>query len=125
MKARLASFVVVMALVGTFAVSAPRATAQNPLRDTTLVSLIQALITVNSAGGQVGFVNVDPSLNNLRALNIFLNNNDIDITVHDIDVFRNANINILNNVQLEALRNAQTALGAALLGGDVLIFQSP
>ena len=51
MKARLASFVIVMALVGTFAVSAPRATAQNPLRDTTLVSLIQALTTVNSAGG--------------------------------------------------------------------------
>ena len=123
MKARLASFVIVMALVGTFAVSAPRATAQNPLRDTTLVSLIQALITVNSTGGQVGFVNVDLSLSELRALNIFLNNNDIDITVHDIDVFRNANINILNNVQLEALRDAQTAVGAALLGSDVLIFQ--
>ncbi len=123
MKLRLASLALVIALVGTFAWGGSRAEAHNPNRQTTLVSLIQALVDVNIVGGQVGLVNVDRSLNNLRALNNFLNNNDIDITVQNIDVFRNANINVLNNVQLEALRNAQTAIGAALLGGDVLIFQ--
>ncbi len=127
MKLRLTSLMLAVAILGgLFTMSATRTAAQNPHRNQTLIGLVNALVNVNVTDTQIGLVNVDRSLNNLRALNNFLNNNDIDITVQDIDVLRNANI--LNGLQLSllnnALQNAQTAVGVAVLSsGDLILFQ--
>ena len=105
MKLRLMSLALVTALVGTVVLGAVGASAQ---RDVTqrggaagLVAAVVQLVTddvieLEDNVVQVGLVNVNRSLNNLRALNNVLNNspilsnNDIDVVdvidIGDIDV---------------------------------------
>jgi hypothetical protein len=142
MKARLATLAVVVALLGTFAVSATRTEAQPNQQGSrnvvagllNLFVLDQVNVTDNVV--QVGLVNVNRSLNNLRALNNVLNNNNIlrdisvlrNIRVGDINVVRNS----LNNNQITALNNflnnnniqiGQVVGISVLSGGDIIIFR--
>ncbi len=85
-----------------------------------LSGLVNALVSVTAQGSQVGLVNLNNSLNNLRALNNFLNRNNINITLE--------NINVLSNNQLELLRNARINLTRVvaidvLSTGDIIVFQ--
>ena len=126
MKARLASVALAFAVIaGLFTMSATRTAAQ-PAEQAqggpraVLVGLVNALVSVNAQDSQVGLVNLNNSLNNLRALNNFLNRNDIDITLRDISV--------LSGNQLELLRAANINLSrvvaiSILSGGDIIVFQ--
>ena len=126
MKVRLASVALAFAVIaGLFTMSATR-TAARPVEQAqsgpiaVLLGLVNALLSVNAQGSQVGLVNLNNSLNNLRALNNFLNRNDIDITLR--------NISVLSNNQLELLRNANVNISrvvavSVLSGGDIIVFQ--
>ena len=83
----------------------------------------QDLVDVTDSTIDIAVVELNNSLNNLRALNNVLNNNDVDVTVQDIDVLTGAQIDVLRN----ALQNADIALtdvvGVAVLsGGDFIVF---
>jgi len=57
-------------------------------------------------------------MNNLRALNNVLNNNDVDITVQDIDVLTGAQLALLN------CGTCENVVGVAVLsGGDIIVFE--
>ena len=132
MNRRLASTIFGTALVGTLTLSgAGSALAQDSNVTTTAVSrngaaglvaaavTAQNLVNVTNSTVDIAVVELSNSLNNLRALNNVLNNNDVDITVQDIDV--------LTDAQIDVLRNADIALtdvvGVAILsGGDFIVF---
>jgi hypothetical protein len=126
MKVRLASVALAFAVVaGLFTMGATHTAAQpaeQAQRGPTAVlsGLVNALLSVNAQGSQVGLVNLNNSLNNLRALNNFLNRNNIDITLR--------NISVLSGNQLELLRNANINLSrvvavSVLSTGDIIVFQ--
>ena len=113
MKLRIVSLALVAALVGAFVLGAASAEAK---RDTTQVAgargLVDAIVQLaadfydNTV--QVGLVNVNRSLNNLRALNNVLNNspilsnNDIDV----VDVIDSGDVNVtLTDVQIGILQH--------------------
>jgi len=57
------------------------------------------------------------SLNNLRALNNVLNNNDVDVTVQDISVLSPTQLALLN------CGACDDVVGVAVLsGGDIIVF---
>jgi hypothetical protein len=83
----------------------------------------QNLVNANDTTIDIAVVELNKSLNNLRALNNVLNHNKVNINVQDIDLLTGANIDILTN----ALQNANIALtrvvGVAVLsGGDFIVF---
>lgn len=89
--------------------------------------MVQVVANVNAGDDIVDIevVDLDNSLNNLRALNNVLNNSPIlsgiDITVQDISVLDGAVIEILNdnNIALDDV------VGVAVLsGGDLIVFTS-
>ena len=88
------------------------------------------VIDIEDTDVQVGLVNVDKSLNNLRALNNVLNNspilsnNDIDI----VDVIDIDDVNVLDGAQVTALNNflnhndVDVGVGVAVLdSGDLIV----
>ena len=86
------------------------------------VVVAQDLVNLDDSTIDIAVVELNNSLNNLRALNNVLNNNDVDVVVQDIDVLTGAEIDILRN----ALQNANIALtdvvGVAVLsGGDFIV----
>ncbi len=102
--------------------------------------VVDALVVVQAAGVDVALVELNNSLNNLTALNNVLNNspilsnNDIDITVGDVNILNNV-VTVgditLSNIQVTALndflKNNNIALDdvvgiAVLSGGDLLVF---
>ena len=86
------------------------------------IVVAQDLVNLDDSTIDIAVVELNNSLNNLRALNNVLNNNDVDVVVQDIDVLTGAEIDILRN----ALQNANIALtdvvGVAVLsGGDFIV----
>lgn len=136
MNRRLTSAICGTALAGTLAFGGVGgALAQDTNLTTTAVSrngaaglvaaaiTAQNLVNLNDSTIDIAVVELSNSLNNLRALNNVLNNNDVDVVVQDIDVLTGADIDILTN----ALQNADIALtdvvGVAVLsGGDFIVF---
>ncbi len=107
--------------VSAFAFTATPADAQVRGNRQVLAGLVNALVNLTADGTQVGLVNVNRSLNNLRLLNNFLNRNDVDITIQDISILNN------NEILRNALQNADINIGQVvgvdvLSGGDVIAF---
>jgi hypothetical protein len=140
MKLRLISLALVAAFVGTFVLGATGAAAQ-PNQTAGAAGVVAAVvqlvatdvIDVEDNEIQVGLVNINRSLNNLRALNNVLNNspilsnNDIDV----VDVIDIGDINVLNDSQIQILTdflNNNTDLIDAVVGvavlstGDLVVF---
>jgi hypothetical protein len=96
-----------------------------------VAAVVQALNNVSIAGGQVGLVNVDDSLNNLTALNNILNNSpilnnwDITVTIGDINVIRDSlnNNTVLSDLLNNSLNNVDVnaLVGVVVLGGQDLV----
>ena len=125
MKLRFTSLAIVVALMGTFAFGASRAAAA-PIVVGGANGLVTALVDI--ALDDVVEVNVVDSLNNLRALNNILNNspilsnNDVDVTVGDISILDDLDINVedvLNDLDLDI--DDVIAVGI-LDGGDIIFF---
>ncbi len=139
MKVRLFSLALVTVLMATFTLSAAAAPkTQKGGAAGVVAAVLQLILTdtvdINDSTVQVGLVNVDDSLNNLRALNNVLNNspilshNNVDITVYDINVLSN----ILNQSDIDVLYNflnqndidVNSVIGVGVLnGGDLVVFQ--
>ncbi len=126
MKLRFASVALAFAVIaGLFTMSATRTAAQpaeqaqsGPIA--VLSGLVNALVSVNAQDSQVGLVNLNDSLNDLRLLNNFLNRNDVNITL--------SNISVLSDNQLELLRDANINISrvvavSVLSGGDIIVFE--
>lgn len=84
-------------------------------------------IDVTDSNIDVAVVELNDSLNNLRALNNVLNNSPILSNNDIIDDVTVQNIDVLNDVQIDILRNADINLDdvvgvAVLSGGDLLVF---
>ena len=132
MKRRLASTIFGTALIGTLTLGGVgSALAQDADVTTTTVSrngavgLVAAVVTaqdlidVNNSTIDIAVVELNNSLNNLRALNNVLNNNDVDITIQDIDVLTGAQIAILEDATIVL----SDVVGVAILdGGDFIVF---
>ncbi len=141
MKKGIASLAIAGALLGGSVVGASAAPTQvaGNGEGGVVAAAVQALNNVNLTDNNVdvAIVQLNNSLNNLRALNNVLNNSPIlnnnnilqGITVQNIDVaiangsLNNNNLPILQN----ALQNANIAIGqvvgvAVLSGGDILVF---
>ena len=136
MKQRLASTIFGTALVGTLTLGgASSALAQDSNVSTTTVTRngavglvaavvnAQDLVDVTDSTIDIAVVELNNSLNNLRALNNVLNNNDVDITVQDIDVLTDFQIDILRNALQNADIDIDDVVGVAILnGGDFIVF---
>ncbi len=90
MKVRLFSLALVTVLMATFTLSAAAAPkSQKGGAAGVVAAVLQLILTdtvdINDSTVQVGLVNVDDSLNNLRTLNNVLNNSPI-LSNNDIDV---------------------------------------
>lgn len=127
-KAHIASFALASALFGSVATGT---VAQQGTPDVVAVgqngaaglvaAVVDATVILNDVSVDVVVVDLSNSLNNLRALNNVLNNNDVDVTVQDISVLDGAVIQILNdnNIALDDV------VGVAVLsGGDLIVFAS-
>lgn len=125
-KSHIASFALAGALFGSVATGT---VAQRTTPDVVAVgqngaaglvaAVVDATVILNDVSVDVVVVDLSNSLNNLRALNNVLNNNDIDVTVQDISVLDGAVIQILNdnNIALDDV------VGVAVLsGGDLIVF---
>ena len=140
MKLRLVSLALVAAFVGAVVVGAAGASAQrNQAGARGLVNAIVQLVAtdvvdITDSTVQVGLVNVDDSLNNLRALNNVLNNSPIlsDNTIVVTDVIDIGDVSVLNGAQITALNNFLNAndvdvdaiVGVAVLSSQDLILIS-
>ena len=132
-KSRIASAALAASLFGTAvtgAVAAQRTSQQGGAAGlVAAVVQVSDAIDINDSVVQVGLVNVNESLNNLRALNNVLNNspilsnNDIDVTITDV--------NVLNGLQITALNNflngsniviTDVVAVGVLSGGDLIVF---
>ena len=133
MNRRIASALFGTALVGTLTLGgAGSALAQDtttvtnsPVSRNGAVGLVAAvvnaqdLVDVTDSTIDIAVVELNNSLNNLRALNNVLNNNDVDITVQDIDVLTDAQIEVLENADIVV----NDLVGVAILsGGDFIVF---
>ena len=132
---RVASLGLVLALVGVFAVSASAQTDNKQQGGAAgLVAAVLQVATgdlVKNTEVDVTVIQLDRSLNNLKALNNVLNNspvlseNNVDITVQNISALNN------NTVLTDFLKNNNIAVGqvvgVSVLGsgnsGDMIVFQ--
>ena len=147
MKRTIVSVALMATLLFTFAASTAAQPVQRQLGGA--VGLVAAVlnlavndtIDINDSTLQVGLVNVDDSLNNLRALNNvlnnspilsnILNNNDVDVTVYDVVDIEN----VLNQNDIDILYNFLNANDIAItdvvaigvlsgpFGNDLVVFQ--
>ncbi len=135
MKLRITSFALAVALLGSFAFAAR--TSATPVEQNRggAVGLVAAVvqlfvvdaIDVNDNVVQVALVNVNNSLNNLRALNNVLNNNNI---LNNVEILKNINVenvSVLSDNQIDLLRDANIVIGDVigvdvLSGGDIIVF---
>jgi len=156
MKLRFVSLTLAIAMMGLFTVGAAAAPTQKGGAAGVVAAVLQIvaandLVDANNSTVQVGLVNLNNSLNNLRALNNVLNNspilsnNDIDVTVFDViddititvvdgDVLVNVTDNtILSNNQITVLQNflnnnqdlIDAIVGIGVLNtGDLIVFQN-
>jgi hypothetical protein len=133
-KSHIASFALASALSGGAATGTlAQQTGQQGGAAGVVAAVVQAVDTVDVNNNQidVAVVELNNSLNNLRALNNVLNNspilsnNDIDVTVQDISILDEAQIEVLtdflnnNNIALDDV------VGVSVLsGGDLIVFTS-
>ena len=113
MNRRLASTIFGTALVGTLTLGGagsalaqdsnvtPIAVSRNGAAGLVAAAVTaQNLVNVTNSTVDIAVVELNNSLNNLRALNNVLNNNDVDLTVQDIDVLTGAQIDVLRNANI-------------------------
>jgi hypothetical protein len=122
-KTRIASFALAASLFGGAAMGTVAAQGQGGTQGGGAAGLVAAVVQaianvdINNNQVDVAVVELNNSLNNLRALNNFLNNNDVDITVGDvlsqntIEILEDANIVITDVIGV-----------AVLSGGDLIVF---
>jgi hypothetical protein len=88
--------------------------------------LVAAVVQANLNDTTIEVIKIEDSLNNLRALNNFLNNSPITVT----DVIDVGDINVLNGAQITALNNflndsnillTDVVEISILSGGDLLV----
>ncbi len=94
-----------------------------------VAAVVQAtdLVDVTDSTIDIAVVELNNSLNNLRALNNVLNNSPILSNNDVIDDVTIQNIDVLTDFQIDILRNANIALDdvigvAVLSGGDFVVF---
>ena len=129
MKQRIAALAVAIGVLG-FVFVAPAAAAPPVQSNVThngagglVAAVVDVISQVQAKDAQVGLVNLNNSLNNLTALNNVLSHNNIPITVQNISVLDNSQIDILR----QALQNANIQIGqvvgvGVLSGGQLIAF---
>ena len=87
-----------------------------------LVNVLVEEINIEDNVAQVGLVNVNRSLNNLRALNNVLRNADIidDVTVTDVNVLSIDESTVLNNFLNNNNIDLAAVVGVIVLGDDII-----
>ena len=115
----LALAVTLLATVATGAGAQPNVTTTEVTKNGAaglVAAAVAALnnITISDTTIDIAVVELNNSFNNFNALNNILNNNDVDVTVQDIDVLTDNQIDILRNanVDLDAI------VGVAVLGAN-------
>jgi hypothetical protein len=122
-KHRIATAALAASLIGTAAIGA--VSAQQTNQGGGAAGVVAAV--ANIAATDTVDVVVQDSLNNLRALNNVLRNSPIlsgiDVTVRDVSVLDQAEIDILNNVLNANDIDIDDVVGVAVLsGGDFIVF---
>lgn len=124
-KTRIASFALAASLLGGVAMGTVAGQEQGGRQAAgaagVVAAVVQAVANVNVQDTEIELevVDIGNSLNNLRALNNVLNNNDVDVVVQDVSVLDAAQLEVLNNA------NITDVVGVAVLsGGDFIVFTS-
>ncbi len=126
MKRRLMGFVLALALMGGFVGNATSAAAA-PRQVGGAAGLVAAVVQI--AADDVVTVNVVDSFNNINVLNNVLNNspilsnNDIDITIGDVNILNNVQVALLQNFLNNNNINIDDVVAIGLLDtGDIIVF---
>src|SRR5687768_5050685 len=120
-KTQIASFALAASLFGGAAIGTVAAQGQDGRQAAgaagVVAAVVQVIANLDNTTIEVVTVDIGNSLNNLRALNNVLNNNDVDITVGDISILSPTQLALLN------CGTCENVVGVAVLsGGDIIVF---